>query len=220
MALNRAKEDILKKVRQALIRKAPTQSEPNFVSDIFARPEEEDLLVMFAQNLVRTKAAFFYCENQQDFTQQLQAYSHSKGFKHMHVWEPSLQNILREIPLAVINNELSWGQAQVGITSCDSLIARTGSVLYTSQTASGRRLSIYPPHHIVVAYTHQVVYDIEDAFRNLRIKYHKNFPSMVCLETGPSRTADIEKTLVLGAHGPKELTVFLIDDAPDSGSAE
>ncbi len=59
MALNRAKEDILKKIRQALIRKAPTQSEPNFVSDIYAKPDEEDLLVMFAQNLVKTKAAFF-----------------------------------------------------------------------------------------------------------------------------------------------------------------
>jgi L-lactate dehydrogenase complex protein LldG len=220
MALNRAKEEILKKIRQALIRKAPTQSEPNFVSDIYARPEEDDLLVMFAQNLVRTKAAFFYCENEQDFTQQLQGYAQSKGFKHMHVWEPSLQNMLHDVPLAIIHNELSWGQSQVGITSCDSLIARTGTVLYTSQTASGRRLSIYPPHHIVVAYAHQVVYDIEDAFRNLRIKHHHNFPSMVCLETGPSRTADIEKTLVLGAHGPKELTVFLIDDAPHSDSRE
>ena len=216
MALNRAKEEILKKIRQALIRKAPTQSEPNFVADIYAKSEEEDLLVLFAQNLVKTKASFFYCESVADFTEQLQAYSHSKGFKHMHVWEPSLQNMLREVPLAVINNELSWGQSQVGITSCEALVARTGSVLYTSQTASGRRLSIYPPHHIVVAYAHQVVYDIEDALRNLRIKYHKNFPSMVCLETGPSRTADIEKTLVLGAHGPKELTVFLLDDASPS----
>jgi len=220
MALNRAKEEILKKIRQALIRKAPTQSEPNFVSDIYAKPDEEDLLVMFAQSLVKTKAAFFYCENKEDFTQQLQAYSHSKGFKHMHVWEPSLQEMLKEVPLAVINNELSWGQSQVGITSCDYLVARTGTVLYTSQTASGRRLAIYPPHHIVVAYSRQVVYDLEDALRNLRIKYHKNFPSMVCLETGPSRTADIEKTLVLGAHGPKELTVFLIDDAPYSDSGE
>ena len=220
MALNRAKEEILKKVRQALTRKAPVQPEPNFVADIFAKSDESDMMVLFAQNLVKTKASFFYCENENDFTTQLQAFAKAKDFKHMHVWEPSLQNMLKEVPLAVINNELSWNQAQVGITTCDYLVARTGTVLYTSQTASGRRLAIYPPHHIVVAYAHQVTYDIEDALRNLRIKYYKNFPSMVCLETGPSRTADIEKTLVLGAHGPKELTVFLIDDANDSDSAE
>lgn len=220
MALNRAKEEILKKVRQALTRKAPVQPEPNFVADIFTKSDESDMMVLFAQNLVKTKASFFYCENENDFTTQLQAFAKAKDFKHMHVWEPSLQNMLKEVPLAVINNELSWNQAQVGITTCDYLVARTGTVLYTSQTASGRRLAIYPPHHIVVAYAHQVTYDIEDALRNLRIKYYKNFPSMVCLETGPSRTADIEKTLVLGAHGPKELTVFLIDDANDSDSAE
>lgn len=220
MALNRSKEEILKKIRQALIRKAPVQPEPNFVTDIYTKSEEDDLLIVFAQNLVKTKASFFYCENQEDFIQQLQVYVQSKELKHMHVWEPSLQEMLKDVPLAVINNELSWNQAQAGITSCDYLVARTGSVMYTSQTASGRRLSIYPPHHIVVAYAHQVMYDIEDALRSLRIKYHSNFPSMVCLETGPSRTADIEKTLVLGAHGPKELTVFLIDDAQHFDSQE
>jgi L-lactate dehydrogenase complex protein LldG len=220
MALNRSKEAILKNIRQALIRKAPVTPEPNFVTDIFAKSEEEDMMVVFAQNLVKTKASFFYCEGEEDFKQQLQAFAAAKEFKHMHVWESLLQNILKDVPLAVIHNELSWSQAQVGITTCEHLIARTGTVMYTSHTASGRRLSIYPPHHIVVAYAHQVVYDIEDALRNLRIKYHHNFPSMVCLETGPSRTADIEKTLVLGAHGPKELTVFLIDDADHSDSPQ
>jgi len=220
MALNRSKEEILKRIRQALIRKAPVQSEPNFVTDIYSKSEEGDMMVLFAQNLVKTKASFFYCDGVNDFTQQLQAFSKAKDFKHMHVWEPDLQHMLMDVPLAVINNELSWSQAQVGVTTCEYLIARTGTILYTSQTASGRRLSIYPPHHIVVAYAHQVVYDIEDALRNLRVKYHDNFPSMVCMETGPSRTADIEKTLVLGAHGPKELTVFLIDDADDTDSQE
>jgi L-lactate dehydrogenase complex protein LldG len=47
-------------------------------------------------------------------------------------------------------------------------------------------------------------------------KYNTDvFPSMVSLTTGPSRTADIEKTLVLGAHGPKEIILFFIDDNPD-----
>ncbi|MEJ7661726.1 MAG: LUD domain-containing protein [Hymenobacter sp.] len=43
---------------------------------------------------------------------------------------------------------------------------------------------------------------------------------MTSLTTGPSRTADIEKTLVLGAHGPRRLVLFLLDDAPDAGAPD
>jgi L-lactate dehydrogenase complex protein LldG len=65
--------------------------------------------------------------------------------------------------------------------------------------------------HIVVAYTSQIVTDLKDGFKLLKDKYGGNIPSMITNVTGPSRTADIEKTLVLGAHGPKELFVFLLD---------
>src|SRR2546428_120142 len=57
------------------------------------------------------------------------------------------------------------------------------------------------------------IYDIKDGLQMLQQKYEDDVPSMIILATGPSRTADIEKTLVLGAHGPKEVYVFLIDDS-------
>jgi L-lactate dehydrogenase complex protein LldG len=101
---------------------------------------------------------------------------------------------------------------QVAITSCEAIIARTGSALVTS-TKNSRILTVYPPVHIVVAYTSQVVMEIKDGLQVLRNKYGKNLPSMISFISGPSRTSDIEKTLVLGAHGPKELFVFLIDDS-------
>jgi L-lactate dehydrogenase complex protein LldG len=65
--------------------------------------------------------------------------------------------------------------------------------------------------HIVLAYTSQLVLDLKDGFKLLKKKYGNNIPSLISTITGPSRTADIEKTLVLGAHGPKELFVFLLD---------
>ena len=82
------------------------------------------------------------------------------------------------------------------------------------QKQSGRTLPIFPEVNIVIASTKQLVLDIHDGFAAIRKKYDGNFPSMVNLNTGPSRTADIEKTLVLGAHGPKEVYVFLIDNWP------
>jgi L-lactate dehydrogenase complex protein LldG len=55
------------------------------------------------------------------------------------------------------------------------------------------------------------VYDIEEGLQTLKEKYSDKFPSLVTLATGPSRTADIEKTLVVGIHGPKEVYLFLVE---------
>ncbi len=99
-------------------------------------------------------------------------------------------------------------RADAGITECDALVAQTGSVVVTSASAGGRVLSVLPPHHVVLARREQMVADLPAAFRLLRDKYGANYPSMISLITGPSRTGDIERILVLGAHGPRKLTVL------------
>jgi L-lactate dehydrogenase complex protein LldG len=96
----------------------------------------------------------------------------------------------------------------VGISECDALIAQTGGVVVTSRSAGGRALSVLPPHHVVIARREQLVADLPAAFAWLQQKYAPIFPSMISLITGPSRTGDIERILVLGAHGPKKLTIF------------
>ena len=77
---------------------------------------------------------------------------------------------------------------------------------------AGRQIFVHPEIHLVLAYSSQLVGDLKDALLKLKKKYDPKMPSMVTLITGPSRTADIEKTLVMGAHGPKELYVFLLED--------
>ena len=103
-------------------------------------------------------------------------------------------------------NELE--KCDAGITECDALVAQTGSVVVTSRSAGGRALSVLPPHHVVIARREQLVPDLPAAFELLQRKYAPNFPSMISFVTGPSRTGDIERILVLGAHGPKKLTVL------------
>jgi L-lactate dehydrogenase complex protein LldG len=98
----------------------------------------------------------------------------------------------------------------VGITACDALIGQTGSILLTARSAGGRALSVLPPHHLVIARADQLVSDLPAAFELLSARYVKNYPSFITFITGPSRTGDIERILVLGAHGPKNLTVILI----------
>lgn len=96
-----------------------------------------------------------------------------------------------------------------GITRCDALVAQTGSVVVSTATGGGRVLSILPPHHIVVATAAEIVADLPAAFELLAGRYGGRWPGFVSFISGPSRTGDIERILVLGAHGPKKLTVVL-----------
>ena len=98
----------------------------------------------------------------------------------------------------------------MGISDCDALVAQTGSVVVTSRSAGGRALSVLPPHHLVLARREQLVPDLPAAFALLKSKYGAGYPSMISFITGPSRTGDIERILVLGAHGPKQLTILCL----------
>ncbi len=102
-------------------------------------------------------------------------------------------------------------KCDVGMTECDALVAQTGSVLVTSRSAGGRAISVLPPHHVVLARVDQLVAGLPDAFALLTARYGANYPSMISFITGPSRTGDIERILVLGAHGPKKLTVLVTE---------
>jgi L-lactate dehydrogenase complex protein LldG len=97
----------------------------------------------------------------------------------------------------------------VGVTGCLALVAQTGSVMITARQSGGRTLSILPPHHIVLATAGDLVADLPAAFARFAEEQRREPTSMVSLISGPSRTGDIERILVLGAHGPKRLTIIL-----------
>lgn len=101
-------------------------------------------------------------------------------------------------------------KCSVGVTECDALIAQTGGVAVTSRSTGGRALTVLPPHHVVIARSEQLVPDLPAAFALLQARYAPDYPSMISFITGPSRTGDIERILVLGAHGPRKLTIFCI----------
>jgi L-lactate dehydrogenase complex protein LldG len=208
----RSRGIILNKIKQALSKQKNLQ-EPNFYSPIFTKSDESDLSIVFAENFIKTKGEFVFCVSEEECTSALAIIIEKKELKNIFAWEESLYPLLEQSKIPFSKLDTNFTHADTGITFCEKLIARTGSVLISSGTRSGRRLSVYPPLHIVIAYTSQIVYDIEDGLAAVRKKYENNLPSMISLISGPSRTADIEKTLVLGAHGPKELILFLIDDA-------
>jgi len=98
--------------------------------------------------------------------------------------------------------------SQATVTACDALVAQTGSVL-VSAACGGRGASVVAPVHIVVATIDQLVPDLDAGLARVQERGIVSQNSVLCLITGSSRTADIEKILVMGAHGPRRLIVFL-----------
>lgn len=205
-----SKEKMLKKIRKALLEKRENPY-PNLEDTPVYPPTEEYLEVLFAEQLTAVAGKFVFCEDEIQLVENLLLLAEGKEWRKIYCWEPVLQNLLKTYEFPFYSTDKDFELAEVGITTCEALVARNGSVLISNGNEAGRRLSIYPHCHVVIAYTSQLVLDLKDGFKLLKEKYGTALPSMISNITGPSRTADIEKTLVLGAHGPKELIVFLIE---------
>lgn len=208
-----SKEKLLKKIRKALLEKRENPY-PNLEELPLYPPNTEILEVVFAEELTKVSGQFVFCEDEIQFIENILLLAEQRKWRKIYCWEPVLQELLNQYEYPFYATDKDFEFAEVGLTLCEALIARNGSVMVSNANAAGRRLSIYPHQHIVVAYTSQLVMDLRDAFKIIKDRYGNQLPSMLSTITGPSRTADIEKTLVLGAHGPKELFVFLLDDSP------
>lgn len=210
MNVSPSKENILKKIRKALSHSTPLpfpQSEGN--QPVF-HPLEQEPEVEFAENFTRLQGKFIYCINQQELAFQLTSLIRKQNWEKVFCVEDKLiASSSSQISDRIIKTDLA--NCDVSITGCEWLVARTGSIVMSAAQTSGRTVSVYAPVHICIAYTNQLVYDIKDALQAAKDKYGNDLPSLITFATGPSRTADIEKTLVVGVHGPKEVYLFLVE---------
>ena len=207
-----SKENILKKIRQALVNPVPVpfpKSEGN--NSVFQLPIE-NLEIQFAEEFTKLLGKFAFCVNETDLKNQLKLLIAEKKWENIYCREETLFHIISQSADYTIDHT-SLADCDASVTTCEFLVARTGTIVLSSAQQSGRTVSVYAPVHICIAYTDQLVYDIKQALLLLKEKYSNNIPSSITFATGPSRTADIEKTLVVGVHGPKEVYLFLVDRA-------
>lgn len=178
----------------------------------------EEWLALFAQNSAELRTDFRVVEGPESLLSHLREIAASEGWKQLAAHHDALvDETLGALGLPVLFTDGGYDRhsleaCDAGVTTCEALVAQTGSVVVTSKTSGGRALSVLPPHHVVLARKSQLVADLPAAFARLREKYEGHFPSMISFITGPSRTGDIERILVLGAHGPRKLTVLLLDE--------
>ena len=225
------RENILARIREALTVAAPVPGHEHrptggapalpSVSDqrrVLPRGGQsfDEQLALFRANAAELRAEFRLIEDHDSLAGELKGLGAAEGWRRAASHSGELAGAAcRALGLPVLLTETPFdkrelAQCDVGISECDALVAQTGSVVVTSRSAGGRALSVLPPHHVVLARREQLVPDLPAAFALLKSKYRAAYPSMISIITGPSRTGDIERILVLGAHGPKKLTILCL----------
>jgi L-lactate dehydrogenase complex protein LldG len=203
--MNPAREEILNRLKNAV---HAVPEKPDFEKPVF-HPIDKSLDEAFKESLEMVNGFVFSFASEEKMYQGLKDFFASRKEGLVFCSE---KQISEKLDLVKINHKHGSEipkDMEFGITGCEYLVAHTGSVLVSSAQQGGRQMFVFPPVHVVIAKKNQLVATLEQAYSNIGEKYQDNFPSQFTLITGPSRTADIEKTMVLGAHGPRELIVFL-----------
>lgn len=212
---SKGRENILSRIRKGLSESSLPmpfpEADKEHVNQAFAG-NESSLEETFAEQFIKLGGKFVFCANEQELLEQLSYLYETREWKQMLCAEPRTLQLLH-------NNKINIAEpadpdiesAEACITGCECLVARTGSFIISSKQHFGRTSPVFYPVHIIIAYADQVVADIAQGLELMSKKYGKDLPSMINLNTGPSRTADIEKTLVVGVHGPGEVFCFYVN---------
>ncbi|MGZ7076352.1 MAG: LutC/YkgG family protein [Candidatus Angelobacter sp.] len=208
---NPSREAILARIREGLRTPAPSMEAQAFSGPIFEPVVNP--LERFQQeckaNLMECQLTADAAGSAQALAQVLQSLPEGEVFVQD---DPALRRLMaasgsqRQIRWSSQGGPLEKSQAT--ITLADALIAQTGSV-FVSASCGGRGASVVAPCHIVYANAKQLVPDLVTALRNATADGRLEKNSFACVISGSSRTADIEKILVQGAHGPMRLAVIV-----------
>lgn len=182
------------------------------VSEEAVFPKIHDLLSTFKSELESLGGEVVICADVNEQVDYLYQLKEKRGWSMIACLDPRLKELLDSYGINEEQIDPVVDEVEAGVTSCEALVSLTGSVMVSSMGGSGRRMNVFPSVHIVLAKKSHLVESIADGFEVVERKYRPR-PSQISLISGPSRTADIEKTLVMGAHGPKELIVLV-----DTGS--
>lgn len=210
MKISSSKENILKKIRQALSNPVPVPFPKSEGSNSVFGSSSKEPEIEFAEEFTKLQGKFAFCINEKDLAHQLQQLIVEKKWERIYCAESKIQPIVSRATTTETNAS-SLASCDAAVTSCECLIARTGTIVMSSAQSFGRTASVYAPIHICIGYVDQLVYELKEGLQLIKEKYSGNLPSLITFATGPSRTADIEKTLVVGVHGPKEVYLFLVD---------
>jgi L-lactate dehydrogenase complex protein LldG len=233
-----SRAEILGKIRRALVKPraahhhghSPATSD---LSKLFASVSSRDGVVeKFRKEFELVSGEFHYCDTGsaviQSLTQLIQSSASSRIAVSRHPIctrlsiAKSLQTQLANMNLLVedIESENSFdrtrlrnsmAQVPLSITGAEYLIAESGTIVSVAGPQASRQISLLPSIHVVLATPQQIFPNMAELFLEIQRTHGTNLPgSALTFITGPSRTADIEKVLIKGVHGPMRLVLMMV----------
>ncbi len=216
-----SKHSILAKIRAGLSKKTDLSRNSNteLVYKGYTqkkKQEADDLVPVFIEEALKVSAKVKTIGDKKEIPKSIEDIFRENGYRRFAIWNSQTLESLRVKELlsekefrAVSNNKEELIEADVGITEADFAIADTGTLVLLTDSTKPRSVSLIPHSHIAVVESRKIVANIFELFTFLPDLLSSSKPSCLTFITGPSRTADIELTLTIGAHGPKNLFVLI-----------
>lgn len=164
----------------------------------------DDLVTAFCRQLTAAAATYEELDDPAGVGARVLAYREQHGLDGPTAVAPALGDLDWPAGLAVELGSTD-GRALLAVSRAAAGVAETGSLLLVSGPATPTRLNFLPDHEIIVLARSRIVAHLEDALAG----FDRDMPRALNLVTGPSRTADVEQTIQLGAHGPRCLHLLL-----------
>lgn len=196
----------------------------------YVHPPHDDLVAQFAAELAKLEGFPHRCADDEEALGVIEQLLERHGATATVAWDleqinlPGLDALLRRHGVARLDGDIAGAAdraaqlqvlepAQVALSGAFAGIAESGTLMLLSGAGRGRLASLLPPVHIAVVRRAQLVRGLGEALAKVQVQHGAVFDahSNITLITGPSRTGDIEMTLALGIHGPREIHVVLID---------
>ncbi len=208
-----ARNNILEKIREALKaieeKESPGGSTIEGTGEVFYRTDGMSLLEKFSAEFAAIDGKLEVCLEKSTLRERLAELRKVNGWEHLYCDAASFHEDSGLGDLSFDGDGTSETASAV-VTGCECLVARTGTIVLSAAQEYGRALTVYTPVHIVVASADQLVDDVGDGIGQIIQRHGADLPSAIFFASGPSRTGDIEKTLVRGVHGPVEVYLFLL----------
>lgn len=209
---------VLGRIRSALADRPDAKLPP--VPEVWpsTTPSSEVMLTQFEKSLVAVQGEFYHCATMDDAQITLQKLMTELATDTVATIDcESTRALTQKLNGTVKFANDDWTPDEIadyklGIVASEYLLADTGSCMVASATSTERLLCYLPPVCVIIARTGQLREHLPDAWREVADRVaDPDLRGEYVFITGPSRTADIEKILILGVHGPQRLIVLVVD---------
>ncbi|MAQ31627.1 MAG: hypothetical protein CMD26_02700 [Flavobacteriales bacterium] len=171
--------------------------------------KDDPVDVIFAKKLIQNNGIFFYCDKKENLIKTMQALNKKLKINTIYCTEQRLQNLLEKSDIEY--NSENYTSCDAIISSCEYLIAHHGKIMLSSKQLGSNAIKNLPKEHIVVAYTSQIVKNLNDAMSGINTRYIDNLPSTI---TTIASSREHNNNNILEGN-IKNISVLLIEDFQD-----